>query len=254
MLKQHLLKISVFSSESLTECFDSYDDYGIICEIEEDSLDGEDWWYDFADDAEDKFGSKWTKILIKTEDESQGRFIERNYYLDGVIKNNFVYHDILFLIGDSSSPNLNGCFSGQIIFNYRFNEIKTVKYYEIEKDESLISLIDGFTSVIYGESKVVDVIYNPSPQSILIMKLSDHYKFMIHIPTKDKVNELVALNKALQFTYRTYHKILQAKKIAKGYGTSELNFMMPMIDELYKKIFPESDNSFYKIFQEKFCV
>jgi hypothetical protein len=129
-----------------------------------------------------------------------------------------------------------------------------VKYYEKGKDETLISLIDGFTSVIFGDAKVVDVIYNPTPQSILAMKLSEHYKYMVHIPTKDKVNDLIGLNKALQFTDSIYHEMLQAKNISNGYATSELNFMMPMIDELDSKIFPESDNSFYKIFEEKFCL
>jgi hypothetical protein len=255
MLKQHLLKIRVFSSKSLTDCLDSYDDYGNIYEIEEDLLDGEDWWYDYADDAENKFGNNWTKIIITSEDESQGRFIDRNYYPDGVINNNnFIYHDKLFLIGDSSSPNLNACFSGQIIFNYRFDEIKSAKYYEIEKDESLISLIDGFTRVIHGKSKVVDVIYNPSPQSIFMMKLSDHYKFMIHIPTKDKVNDLVGLNKALQFSDYVYHKMLEAKKISKSYGTSDLNFMEKLIADMEQKLHPQSASSFYNIFEEKFCL
>ena len=65
------------------------------------------------------------------EDESQGRFIDRNYYLDGVINNNnFVYHDKLFLVGKSSSINLHTYFSQHIIFNYEFNQVKDVKYYQ----------------------------------------------------------------------------------------------------------------------------
>jgi hypothetical protein len=255
MLKQNSLTISVFSNESMTECLDFYESHGNIYEIEDDSLDGEDWWYDYADLAEDNFGSKWSTILIKTKDESQGRYIDRNYFLDGVINNNnFIYHDKLFLIGESSSPNLNVYFSEHIIFNYQLDEINSVKYYERGKDETLISLIDGFTSVIFGDAKVVDVIYNPTPQSILAIKLSEHYKYMVHIPTKDKVNDLIGLNKALQFTGSIYHEMLQAKNISNGYSTSELNFMMPMIDELDSKIFPESDNSFYTIFEEKFCL
>lgn len=254
MLKENSLTISVFSNESMTECLDSYESRGSIYEIEDDLLNDEDWWYDYADLAEDKFGSKWSTILIKTKDESQGRFIDRNYFLDGVVKNNFVYHDKLFLIGESSSKNLSVYFSGHIIFNYQLDEIHSVKYYEKGKDETLISLIDGFTSVMFSGSKVVDVIYNPTPQSILAMKLSEHYKYMVHISTKDKVNELIGLNKALQFTDSIYHEMLQAKNIANGYSTTELNFMMPMIDEIDSKIFPESDSSFYKIFEEKFCL
>jgi hypothetical protein len=239
----------------MTQCLDLYESHGNIYEIEDDSLDDEDWWYDYADLAEDKFGSKWSTILIKTKDELQGRYIDRNYFLDGVINNNnFVYHDKLFLVGKSSSPNLNVYFSEHIIFNYYFDEINSVKYYEKGKDETLISLIDGFTSVMYGEAKVVDVIYNPSPKSIMMMKLSEHYKFMVHIPSKDKVNELIGLNKALQFTDSIYHEMLQVNNIVNAYATSELNFMMPMIDKIDSKIFPESDNSFYKIFEEKFCL
>lgn len=255
MIKQHLLKISVFSNESLTDCLDSYDGYGKICEIEEDLLDGDDWWYEYAHDAEQDFGNNWSRILITTEDESQGRFIDRNYYLDGVINNNnFIYHDKLFLIGDSSSPNLKGCFSGQIIFNYLIDDIKRVKYYEIEKDESLISLINGFTKVIYAKSKVVDVIYNPSPQSILMMKLSEHYNFIVHISTKEKINDLVGLNKALQFSEYVYHEMLEAHKISKSYGTSELNFMEKLIADMAEKLNPQSANSFFNIFEEKFCL
>ncbi len=255
MANQNTLIISVFSNDLMTECLDSYESHGTIYEIEYDSLDGEDWWYDYADLAEDKFGSKWSTILIKNRDESEGRFIDRNYFLDGVVNNkNFVYYDKLFLIGESSSKNLSVYFSEHIIFNYQLDEIHSVKYYKKGNDETLISLIDGFTSVMFSDAKVVDVIYNPTPQSILAMKLSEHYRFMVHIPTKDKVNELIGLTKALQFTDSIYHEMLQAKNIANGYSTTELNFMMPMIDEIDSKIFPESDSSFYKIFEEKFCL
>jgi hypothetical protein len=234
---------------------DSYDDYGNIYEIEEDLLDGEDWWYDYADDAENKFGSKWSRILVKTKDESQGRYIDRNYFLDGIINNNnFVYHDKLFLVGESSSDNLSVYFSEHIIFNYHLSNIPSVKPYKKGEDETLISLFEAFTNVIFREAKIIDVVYNPSPQSIMMMKLSEHYKFMVHIPSKDKVNELIGLKKALNFTDSIYHELLQARKIANGYGTYELNFMMPLIDEIERKIHLESDNSFYKTFLEKFCL
>lgn len=255
MREAQTLSVSIFSSDSFTECLESYETHGLIYEIEDDLLDGEDWWHEYANNAEEKFGKKWSTILIKTEDESIGRFIDRNYFLDGVVNNNnFVYHDKLFLIGESSSKNLSVYFSGHIIFNYQLDEIHSVKYYDKGKDVTLISLIDGFTSVMFSDAKVVDVIYNPTPQSILAMKLSEHYKFMVHIPTKDKVNELIGLTKALQFTDGIYHEMLQAKNISNGYSTTELNFMIPMIDEINSKIFPESDSSFYKIFEEKFCL
>ncbi len=255
MLEQYTLNISVFSNESMTECLDSYESDGLISDIEHDLLDDEDWWYEYADDAEDKFGSKWSTILIKSLDESQARLIDRNYYLNGVINNNnFVYHDKLFLVGKSSSQNLGIYFSGHLIFNYKLSEIHSVKSYLKGNDETLIALIDEFTSVMYGEAKVVDVIFNPSPKSILMMKLSEHYKFMVHIPTKDKVNELIGLKKSLNFTGRIYQDMLEARRIANGYGTSELNFMMPLIDEIESKIYPESDNSYYRTFEEKFCI
>jgi len=239
----------------MTECLDSYESHGNIYEIEDDLLDDEDWWYDYADMAEDKFGSKWSTILIKTKDESQARLIDRNYFLEGVINNNnFDYLDKLFLIGKSSSKNLNAYFSQHIIFNYQLDKINSVKYYQKGYDETLISLIDEFTSVMHDKTEVVDVIYNPTPQSILMMKLSDHYKFMVHIPTKDKVNELIGLSKSLIFTSKIYHEMSQARKIAEGYSTSELNFMMPLIYEINNKIHPESESSFYKIFEEKFCL
>jgi hypothetical protein len=134
------------------------------------------------------------------------------------------------------------------------DEIHSIKYYEKGKDETLIALINGFTSVVYSNAKVVDVIYNPTPKSILAMKLSEHYKYMVHIPTKDKVNDLIGLSKSLIFTNKIYHEMLKARKIANGYKTSELNFMMPLIDEIDNKIFPDSESSFYKIFVEKFCL
>jgi len=255
MLKKKSLTISVFSSESMGDCLESYESQGIICEIEDDLLDDEDWWHEYADDAEDKFGSKWSTILIKTKDESQGRYIDRSYFLDGVVNhNNFVYYDKLFLVGESSSPNLSVYFSGHIIFNYQLNESKSVKYYEKGNDETLISIIDGFMNVMFHEAKVVDVIYNPTPQSIMMMKLSEHYKYMVHIPTKDKVNELIGLKKSLEFAGAISYEMLQARRIANGYGTSELNFMMPLIEQIESKIYPESDDSFYRNFEEKFCL
>ena len=255
MTKQHTLTISVFSNESLTECLDSYESHGNIYEIEDDLLDYGDWWHDYADMAEDKFGSKWSKILIKTEDESRARSIDRNYFLDGVINNNnFVYHDKLFLVGKTSAKNLNVYFSQHIIFNYQLDKINSVKYYQKGYDETLISLINEFISLMFDEAKVVDVIYNPTSQSILAMKLSEHYKYMVHIPTKDKVNDLIGLTKAMRFSNRIYQELLQAKRIAHGYGTSELNFIIPLIDEIERKFNFDSDDSFYKIFEEKFCL
>jgi len=255
MSTENLLTISVFSNESMSECLDSYESDGEIYEIEDDLQDDEDWWNDYADDAEDKFGSTWSTILIKSEDESQARVIDRNYYLNGEIKNsNFVYHDKLFLIGESSSTSLSTFFSGHIIFNYQLNEVHNVKYYQKGNDSTLISLIKDFMGVMFYQAKVVDVVYNPNPQSIFAMKLSDHYKYMVHIPTKDKVNELIGLTKSMKFTSNVYHELLQARRISKGYGTHELNFMMPIINEIENKIDSDSDISFYKIFNEKFCL
>jgi len=255
MHKEHLLTISVFSNGSMTECLDSYESHGNIYEIEDDLQDGEDWWCDYAEDAEDKFGSNWSTILIKTEDESQARVIDRNYYINGEINNNnFVYHDKLLLIGESSSINLSKYFSGHIIFNYLLDEVNSEKYYPKGSDYNLISIVIPFMNFLYSPSTIVDVVYNPSPQSILAMKISDHYKFMIHIPTKDKLNELIGLVKAMNFTCNLHDELLQAKRISKGYGTSELNFIMPLIDEIENKIDPDSDISFYKIFEKNFCI
>lgn len=255
MSKEYPLTVSVFSSESTTECLDSYKSHGNIYEIEDDLLDGEDWWYEYANYAEGKYGSKWSTILIKTEDELKGRFIDRNYFLDGIINNNnFLYHDKIFLIGESSFVNLNAFFSGHIIFNYQLSNIKSVKYYQKGYDETLIALIKSFIIPTLVDAKVVDVIYNPSPQAIMMMKLADHYQFMVHIPSKDKVNEFIGLSKSLEFTSSIYHEILQARRIANGYGTSELNFMLPLIEDIETKIDPKSDDSFYKTFERKFCL
>lgn len=255
MRKAQTLSVSIFSRDTLTECLESYESHGLIYEIEDDLLDGEDWWHEYADDAEYKFGSKWERILVKTKDESQGRYIDRNYFLNGIINNNnFVYHDKLFLVGESSSNNLSAYFSEHIILNYHLNKIPSLKPYKKGEDETLISLIKTFTSAMLGKAKVVDVVYNPSPHSIMMMKLSEHYKFMVHIPSKDKVNELIGLRKSLLFTGKIYQEMLQARKIANGYSTSELNFIIPLTEEMESKIYPESDNSFYKTFLEKFCL
>ena len=255
MTKQNLLTISVFSNESMSECLDSYKSDGKIYEIEDDLQDNDDWWIDYADDAEYKFGSTWSTILIKTEDESRGRVIDRNYYLNGEIINSyFVYHDKLFLIGESSSTNLSTFFSGHIIFNYQLNERHDVKYYQKGYDYTLIALIKEFMIFMFHQAKVVDVVYNPNPKSILAMKLSDDYKFMVHLSTKDKVHELIGLVKAMDFTSRVHYELLRARRISNGYGTHELDFMTPMIEEIENKIDLNSDISFYKSFEKKFCV
>ena len=255
MTKQNLLTISVFSNESMSERLDSYESEGTIYEIEHDLQDNGDWWIDYADDAEYKFGSTWSTILIKTEDESRARVIDRNYYLNGEISNSyFVYHDKLFLIGESSSTRLSTFFSGHIIFNYQLNEVRNAKYYLKGYDYTLIALIKEFMIFMFHQAKVVDVVYNPNPQSILAMKLSDDYKFMVHIPTKDKVHELIGLVKAMDFTSRVHYELLRARRISNGYGTHELDFMTPMIEEIENKIDLNSDISFYKSFEKKYCI
>ena len=255
MPQENLLTISVFSNESMSECLDSYKSDGKIYEIEDDLQDNADWWIDYADDAEYKFGSTWSTILIKTEDESQARVIDRNYYLNGEIINSyFVYHDKLFLIGESSSTNLSTFFSGHIIFNYQLNEVRNVKYYLKGYDYTLIALIERFMDVMFHQAKIVDVVYNPNPQSILAMKLSEDYKFMVHIPTKEKVNELIGLTKAMKFTSSVYHELLKARRISECYSTHELNFMLPIIEEIENKLDSNSDISFHKSFKNKFCL
>ena len=255
MPQENLLTISVFSNESMSECLDSYESDGKIYEIEYDLQDNEDWWIDYAHDAEHRFGSTWSTILIKTKDESKARVIDRNYFLNGEISNSyFVYHDKLFLIGESSSTRLSTCFSGHIIFNYQMNERHDAKYYQKGYDYTLIALIKRFMIFMFRQAKVVDVVYNPNPESILAMKISDDYKFMVHISTKDKVHELIGLEKAMDFTSRVNYELLQARKISKGYGTNELDFMLPIIEEIENKIKLNSDTSFYKSFEEKFCL
>lgn len=258
MNKNYSIFISVFADNQMTDCLSSYSDTGIIKEIEYDELDGDDFWQNHADRAEADFNGKWSKIFIRSEQGRNGRVITRNYYLTGETDgDDFVYHDKLFLIGKSTSENISAYFSGHIIFNYRYEEVKATSYYHKGLDEQIITLIKSFINselVSPLDERVVDVVYNPNSQSIIAMKLADHYEFMIHLPTKEKVNELIGLDKAYESADIIRHVLSDARNIADVYSTKYLDFTKPWLAEIEDKIIQDSEDSFVNIFKNRFCV
>ena len=258
MNNHYSIVISVFADNQMTDCLSSYSDTGIIKEIEYDELDGDDFWQLHADQAEDDFDGKWAKIFIRSEHGRNGRVITRGYYLTGEIdRNNFVYHDKLFLIGKSTSENISAYFSGHIIINYSYEEFKAINYYHKGFDGQIIILIKSFINSELArrlDERVIDVVYNPNPQSILAMKLADHYEFMIHLPTKEKVNELIGLDKAYQYSHIMHQLLRDARNIADVYPTGHLDFIKPWLTEIENKIDFDSEDSFLQIFKNRFCV
>jgi len=258
MNNEYTFVVNVFADNQMTDCLISYSDTGIIKEIEHDELDGDDFWQLYADQAEADFGTKWAKIFIKSVDGRNGRVITRSYYLTGETdSNDFVYHDKLFLIGKSTSDNISAHFSGNIIIKYSYWDVKAINYYHKGFDEQIITLIKGFinselTSPL--DERVVDVVYNPNPQSILVMKLADHYEFMIHLPTKKKVNELIGLDKAYQYSHIIYQLLRDTRNIADVYPTGHLDFIKPWLAEIENKVDFDSKESFLQIFKNRFCV
>jgi len=248
------LSVDTFSDNQLENKIDSYKANGNIYEIEFDIMDGNDWWQEFYELAEEKFGNEWKKIRIKTQDSSKGRLLDRNYCRHGVIDHNdFSYIDKLFLMGNSSFKNFDKIFSNHITLRYESRKIDKNIFYEKGTDEEIIKLLMKFRQDRGQSINVVDVVYNTSEQAITAIKLVSHYDAIIHIPTKQKLNRLIALSKGKEFIINSYEQMLHAKRIAKLYSADFLEDIYPLIKNFDKSIFDESENYCDVQFRREFC-
>ena len=254
MSDENNLIIKVYSNEDKSKILDSFTTSGNVHEIEHDLLDGEDWWEDIIYSVEEKFDNKWSSVLISRSDQRQARVLSRSYCINGEIDNfNFTYFDKLFLIGKKTSSYLTTCFSQNVILNYKMSKIDDI-YYQKGSDENIISLIRSCFNYELDHPYVVDVIYNPNPNSILMMKLKDDYKFLVHIPTKEKLNELIGLNKSYTYSCEILDTLDQAESISECYQTNELNFLLPALKTIREKINSDSESSYFNTFLRDFCI
>jgi len=246
------LIIKVYSDNAMKELIDSYTAHGFIEDLEYDIIDGEDWWQFYFDNAEEKFKSKWSKIFIQSLDGKSGRVLDRDYCDSGIVNNdnNYPCIDKLILIGKTSFVNLSTNFNGQFILSYQKDKIDLEKFYHKDSDENIMKLIYKIIKYSNNNCNVFDIIYNPNPQSIMMIKLIDHYDLIVHLPTRAKLNSLIGLERSLNFVSTIIDPLVTAERISKRYTTNHLDSILTLSDMLNL----ESDNSFYSIFKDEFCL
>lgn len=249
---------SVEISKGVIDTYESLDPFSNSTnypDAEYDLLDGVDWWQEYYDNAELKFGKNWGKISITSHDGCRGRIIEREYPISEKPSNTQIaFHNKIFLIGENSSPNLHSHFSENLIYSYESRDLDQNKFYSKGSDESIIQLIRKIIMGSTSETKIVDVIYNPSQESILVMKLADHYEFLVHIGNVKKLDNLIGLVKAKEFVSNFYYDFVIAKRIAKRFDTNYLDFLIPTIDTMNERLKNDSQGSFLTIFKQDFCI
>ena len=247
--------VDVFSDSNFEDKIDSYEMFSTIEAIEYDLLDGDDWWQEIVDIANEKFGSNWRKIFVHAVDGDGARVLDKDYCETGKSEGrDFVFHDKIFLIGETTSENLASCFSGSISLSYPFADNGLAKFYHKGRDEGIILLLKSLLLPHCQGIKVVDVVYNPSPQSVLAMKLRGHYKYMVHFSTKEKLNELIGFERLVRYAIDLQGELRVVRAIGRRYHAERLNFMLPFVDEIEAKLDLDSQGSFLDLFERHFCV
>lgn len=224
-----------------------------IEEAEFDKFDSYDWWEYYASEVERRFGDSWKCFEIISSDKTKGRILERSFCLDYEKPiDHFSWIDKVFLFGDKSSEQLHTTFSESIHYQLDLKKIYLDCYYRFGTDESIVTILRRLGGYELSNCEVLDVVLNPSPSSLLAMKLIDHYKYQISIPTKSKVKRLQQLDSSLRISQSIYHSTKHVKRIIDQNQLSELRFLSISINNLAVMINGDSPHALNSIFLDEF--
>ena len=225
---------------------DYHEDLVLILGMEEDLRDGEDWWEDIVDEVEDKFGDKWNCIEIVSSNKHYGRILERDYcVLLLKPKNDFVWMSKLFLFGKDRCERIGETFAGSLIFSDELSKIQSNHYYRYGSDANVIAMIKEIAGSELYDCNVVDVVINPSDQSITAMSLIDHYKLMLFVPTKQKVGRLNDIYKSITICKDAFNGLSYQINLIQLNKLSDQNFLDKALNEIKILLDGQSQHSFF---------
>jgi hypothetical protein len=224
-----------------------------IEEAEFDKFDSYDWWEYYASKVERRFGDSWKCFEIISSDKTKGRILERSFCLDYEKPiNHFSWIDKVFLFGDTSSEQLHTTFSESIHYQVDLKKLYSNCYYRFGTDEAIVAILRRLGGHELSSCAVLDVVLNPSPSSLLAMKLIDHYKYQISIPTKSKVKRLQQLDSSLRISESIYYSAKHVQRAIDQNELSELSFLSISINNLAVLINGSSTHSLNSIFLDEF--
>ena len=233
--------------------YESLEEIELITQIEDDLLDGDDWWQDIVDEVENKLGANWNCIEVVSFNRHFGRILERDYCVLGLEpKNDFVWMNKLFLFGENRWDNIGETFSGSIIFSDQLSNIQSDQYYRYGSDANVIVMIKEIASRELFSCNVVDVVINPSASSILSMGLIGHYKLMISIPTKIKVDRLKQIYQSMNICTEIFDELSYQRRLVRINKIPELDFLDKAFDQVQIMLDAQSENSLFSTLKNEF--
>ena len=232
---------------------DYHEDLVLILGMEEDLRDGEDWWDDIVDEVEDEFGDKWNCIEIVSSNKQYGRILERDYcVLLLKPKNDFVWMSKLFLFGKDRCERIGETFAGSLIFSDELSKIQSNHYYRYGSDANVIAMIKEIAGSELYDCNVVDVVINPSDQSITAMTLIDHYKLMLFVPTKLKVGRLKQIFQSVNICTEVSYELSNQRQSIRINGLSDLQFLENTFDQVQIMLDAQSEKSLFSTLKNEF--
>ncbi len=258
-MKNEKTKLTIYADFEMNVLIDSWEigeELSITFPIEDqefDKFDSYDWWEYYASKVESRFGSSWKCFEIISSDKTKGRILERNFCLDYEKPTNyFSWIDKVFLFGNTSSEQLKTTFSESIHYQVDLEKIYSDCYYRFGTDESIVAILRRLGGYELSSCSVLDVVLNPSPSSLIAMKLIDHYKYQISLPTKSKVKRLQQLDSSLRISESIYYSAKHVKRAIDQNELSELSFLSISINNLAVLINGSSTHSINSIFLDEF--
>ena len=153
-----------------------------VMDVSFDEDDGSDWWFRYLNNIEEKYGDKWRKVIIYSDDLTVYRRFDRSFhYLRNVNNINQSVVPRLILFGFESLERAKPTFSSNIIIDETNHVIDDVNRFKIGFDDMpiyIVTEIGYFKKEIY---KQILVILNPQESQMAFAKLGEQYNRAIYL-------------------------------------------------------------------------
>jgi hypothetical protein len=175
--------IKAFSDHACTvEIYsDAYEDVDFV-DVSFDSNDGDDWWYPYLDELEQKLGDKWQKAIFYSEDLSEYRRFDRSvHYLRStdVVTQSVVPRLLLF--GYEDLNRALPTFSSNMLFDESNKKIDDVNRFKIGFDDMPIYMVRMFAHFRQEKFSKIFVVLVPEDAHMAFATLGQQYDRAIYL-------------------------------------------------------------------------
>jgi len=172
-----------FADDScMNEVCSDYLDNVEIMDVSFDENDGSDWWFRYLNNIEEKYGDKWRKVIIYSDDQTVYRRFDRSFhYLRNVNNINQPVVPRLILFGFESLERAKPTFSSSIIIDEKNYVIDHVNRFKIGFDDMPISIIRRMGYFANEAYKQILLILNPQESQMAFATLGEQYDRAIYL-------------------------------------------------------------------------